>query len=121
MNNPPAVKTFTVEFTVTLTALGNDVERIDSFNHVPTVLTWGSKVPADMSVKIVDETEKTFTAFQNDVVIQWAVAFETTCPVGDVVDEIRRTLLIDWHGNGCHGDHFESTGVDVALNFDSIA
>ena len=114
MNNPPTVKTFTVEFTVTLTATGDD-----SFNHVPTVVDW--TIPANMGITVVDETEQTITAFQNDVVAQWAVAFETTLPVGDAVDEIRRTLLIDWHGNGCHGDHFESTGVDVALNFDSIA
>jgi hypothetical protein len=106
MSNPPQTKTFTVEFTVTLSALGDD-----SFNHVPTVVDW--TLPANVGVSIVDETEQTFTAFQNVVVVGWSVAFETTLPVGDAVEDIRRGLTIDWSGNGCHGDHFESTGVEV--------
>jgi hypothetical protein len=114
MNNSPTVKTFTVEFTVTLSALGDE-----SFNHVPTVLDWS--IPANMGVSIVDETEQCFSEFQNEVVCQWSVAFETTLPVGDAVEDIRRKLLIDWHGNGCTGDHFESTGIEAALNFDSIS
>jgi hypothetical protein len=114
MSNTPQTKTFTVEFTVVLSALGDD-----SFDHVPTVVDW--TIPANLGVSVVDETEQTITAFQNDVFAQWCVAFETSLPVADAVDEIRRTLLIDWHGNGCRGDHFESTSVDVALNFDSIA
>jgi hypothetical protein len=113
MSNTPPRKTFTVEFTVTLTALGDD-----SFNHVPTVVNW--TVPANMGVSIVDETEQSFTAFQNDVVAQWSVAFETTLPVGEAVDALRNALTIEWTGNGCHGDHFESTGVEVFLCIDSI-
>ena len=114
MSNTPQTKTFTVEFTVTLSALGDD-----SFNHVPTVVDW--TLPANVGVSIVDETEQCFSEFQNEVVCQWCVAFETTLPVGDAVEDIRRKLLIDWNGNGCHGEHFESTGLDVALDFDSIA
>ena len=117
MNNTPQVKTFTVEFTVTLFATGED-----SFNHVPTAVDYSIDADIQGSVGVVDETEQTFTTFQNEVVVQWSTAFETVVPVADAVELIRRHVLIEWIGtNGCTGDHFESTGVDVTLNLDSIA
>lgn len=106
MNNTPQVKTFTVEFTVVLSALSDE-----SFNHVPTVVDW--TLPANVGVSVVDETEQCFTAFHDCVVVGWSVAFETTLPVDDAVETVRRGLTIEWSGNGCHGDHFESTGVEV--------
>lgn len=114
MNNTPQAKTFTVEFTVTLTATGDD-----SFNHVPTKMFWS--LPFCRDLFKVDETEQTFTAFENEVVAQWSACYETTLPVGEVMEMIRVHGSLDWSGNGCHGDHFESTGVDISLNLDSIA
>lgn len=116
MNNTPQVKTFTVGIAVTLRPLG-----VDSLEFIPKGIDWS--IPANMGITVVDETEKFFCAdcSSNDVQFDWCVAFETRMPIADAVDEIRRTLLIDWCGNGCNGEHWECVGVDVDLNFDSIA
>ena len=108
MNNTAAVKTFTAEFTVTLSALGDD-----SFDHVPTVVDWS--IPANMGISVVDETEQSFSEFDHEVVVQWSVCLTTSMPVADAADALRAAITIDWTGNGCHGDHFESTGVEIAV------
>lgn len=113
MINTPQTKTFTVEFTVVLSALGDD-----SFDHVPTVVTY--EFPRFDGATIVDETEQCFNQFDHEVVVQWSACFTTSMPVGDAVDALRNALTIGWTGNGCHGDHFESTGVEVSLCLDSI-
>ncbi len=113
MSTPPKTKTFTVEFTVVLSALGDD-----SFNHVPTVVKY--EFPEFDGATVVDETEQSFTQFDHEVVAQWSACFTTSLPVADAVDALRNALTIGWTGNGCHGDHFESTGVQVTLCPDSI-
>jgi hypothetical protein len=113
MNNPPTVKTFTVELTVVLSALGDD-----SFDHVPSIVTY--EFPGFDGATVVDETEQSFTQFDHEVVVQWSACFSTSLPVGDAVDALRNALTIGWVGNGCHGDHFESTGVQFTLCPDSI-